>query len=67
MPILEGEHLLTKIQPYAKAAVAVLGFLLVVAGQLASGSFDVTALYTALVAALTALGVWKVANKPKAP
>lgn len=55
--------MLQKIRPYAKAAVAVAGFILVLGNEIVSGHFDPAALRDAAVAALAALGVYGVSNK----
>lgn len=55
--------MLQKIRPYAKAAVAVAGFVVVVGNEVVSGHFDLIALRDAAIALATALGVYGVTNK----
>lgn len=54
--------MLTKIKPYAKAAVAVAGFVLIVGNQVVSGHIDVQAIVDGATALGVALGVYHVAN-----
>lgn len=55
--------MLQKIRPYAKAVVAVAGFVVVLGNEIVSGHFDLAALRDAAIVALTALGVYGVKNK----
>lgn len=59
--------LLAKVRPYAKAAVAVAGFVVVVAEQVASGHFNAHALEVSGTVALTAIGVYGTRNVKPAP
>jgi hypothetical protein len=54
------------LKQYAKAVIAVVGFVALVAGQVASGGVDAGVIGTALVGLLTTLGVIKTANAPQA-
>lgn len=51
-----------KLKQIAKAVVAVGGFLVIVGTQVIDGHIDFEAVWTALVAALVAVGVWRVPN-----
>lgn len=54
------------IKQVAKFVVAVAAFVGVVAAQVASGTIDVNAVVTAIIALLGAFGVWAVPNaKPR--
>jgi len=52
----------SKVQKYAKFVVAICGFVGVVATQLASGSFDVSAIVTSGIALAAAFGVYRIPN-----
>lgn len=51
------------VRKYAKAVVAVGGFVVLVAAQVADGHIDAAVIYTAAIGALTTLGVVRVANR----
>lgn len=51
-----------KIKKVAKAVVAVAGFVVVAGNMVVSGHFDPDSLIAAAVAALVAIGVYKVPN-----
>lgn len=55
--------MLAKIRPYAKAAVAIAGFVVVVGSQVVSGHLDAPAIKDAVLALLVALGVYAVPNR----
>lgn len=52
-----------KVQEYAKAVVAVLGAVVLAATALADGVQELADVVTALLATLTAAGVYAVPNK----
>ena len=52
-----------KLKPYAKAAIAVAGGVLLVCNAIVADGATVN---TVLLAVLTAAGVYRVPNKPKA-
>lgn len=54
--------LISKLKPYAKATVAVLGFALTVASQLLVPGSTASTGVTIAITALTAFGVWRVPN-----
>jgi len=54
--------LIAKVRPYAKAIVAVAGFVGVLAEQIAANRLDSHSLIVAGTAALTALGVYGTRN-----
>lgn len=51
------------VKRYAKAAVAVAAFVVVAGNMVLSGDYDSGTLLDSAVAALAALGVYRVANK----
>ncbi len=55
----------SKIAPYAKAVVALLGFLLLLANCLSDGRLTSEEIQTLIVAAGVVVGVHQIPNAPK--